>query len=176
MLTKAGIEQYFIAERNAGMLLLIIGIAAMVIAVIFFIFLKTPLYKGAAWPLVILGVVQMATGYSIYVKSDKQRIDVVYAYDMNPGKLKAEELPRIEKAVKGITVFLALEFILLAAGVVLLWTNRLFFVNIQIGSAFRTGTGIALIIQALLLSGIDYSAYKRGSAYREQLRQFVAKK
>ena len=172
MLTKAGIEQYFIAEKNAGMLLLITGAAAIIIAVAFFIFLKTPLYKGAAWPLIILGTVQMATGYSVYTKSDKQRINIVYAYDMNPDKLRTEELPRMEKAVKGITVFLVLEFILLAAGMVLLWTNRSFFVNMQTGNAaFWTGAGIILIMQSLLLSGIDYSAHKRGSAYREQLRQ-----
>lgn len=172
MLTKAGIEQYFIAERNTGMLLLIIGVAAIIAAVIFFIFLKTPLYKGAAWPLIILGAVQMATGYNVYTKSDKQRINIVYAYDMNPDKLKTEELPRIEKAVERITVFLVFEFILLAAGVVLLWMNRSFFVNMQTGNtAFWTGAGIILIIQSLLLSGIDYSAHKRGSIYREQLRQ-----
>ncbi|HRQ49482.1 MAG TPA: hypothetical protein PLR74_03045, partial [Agriterribacter sp.] len=130
MLTRADIEQYFIAEKNAGMLLLIAGMAAIVIALIFFIFLKAPLYKGAAWPLIVLGAIQMATGYGIYAKSDQRRIDMVYAYNMDPGRLKTEELPRIEKAVRHITAFLALECILLAAGVVLLWAIRHFFMNI----------------------------------------------
>ena len=90
MLTKADIEQYFIAEKNAAMLFLILGAAAVLIAVGFFIFLKSPVYKGAAWPLIILGALQMGVGYTIYARSDNQRIDIVYAYDMNPGKLKTE--------------------------------------------------------------------------------------
>lgn len=38
MLTKADIEQYFIAEKNAGILFVIMGIAAILIAVVLFIF------------------------------------------------------------------------------------------------------------------------------------------
>lgn len=176
MLTKADIEQYFIAEKNAGMLFLILGIAAVLIAVIFFIFLKSPIYKGAAWPLIILGALQLGIGYTIYARSDKQRIDTVYAYDMNPGKLKTEEFPRMEKAIKGITIFLALEFILLAAGILLIWANRLFFVNMQPGgSAFWVGVGVVCIIQSLLLSGADYLAYKRGKEYIARLEHFISK-
>ena len=176
MLTKADIEQYFIAEKNAAVLFLILGAAAVLIAVGFFIFLKSPVYKGAAWPLIILGALQMGVGYTIYARSDKQRIDIVYAYDMNPGKLKTEELPRMEKAIKGITIFLALEFVLLAAGVLLIWANRLFFVNMQPGgSAFWVGIGVVFIIQSLLLSGADYVAYKRGKEYAVKLQQFISK-
>ncbi len=176
MLTKADIEQYFIAEKNAALLFLILGAAAVLIAVVFFIFLKFPIYKGAAWSLIILGTLQMGMGYTIYARSDKQRIDTVYAYDMNPGKLKAEEFPRIKKAIKGITVFLALEFVLLAAGILLIWANRLFFVNMQPGgSAFWVGIGVVFIIQSLVLSGTGYLAYKRGKEYTVKLQHFISK-
>ncbi|HRP55104.1 hypothetical protein [Agriterribacter sp.] len=176
MLTKADIEQYFIAEKSAGLLFLILGIAAVLIAVVFFTFLKSPIYKGAAWPLIILGALQAGIGYTIYARSDKQRIDTVYAYDMNPGKLKSEEFPRMEKAIKSITIFLALEFVLLVVGIVLIWANRLFFVNVQPkGSAFWVGIGLVFIIQSLLLSGADYLAYKRGKEYIAKLEHFTGK-
>ena len=176
MLTKADIEQYFIAEKNAGMLLLILGAAAVLIALAFFIFLKSPIYKGAAWPLIILGALQMGVGYTVYARSDKQRINTVYAYDMNPAKLKTEEFPRMQKAVKGIIVFLALEFVLLAAGIWLIWANRSFFANMQPGgSAFWAGIGIVFIIQSLVLAGVDYPAFKRGKEYAVKLEHFTRK-
>src|SRR5690606_27439083 len=160
----------------AGMLFLILGAAAVLIAIVFFVFLRSPIYKGAGWPLIILGAIQMGVGYAVYSRSDKQRIDTVYGYDMNPGKLKAEEFPRMEKAIKGIMVFLAVEFVLLAAGILLIWANRLFFINEQKGgSAFWVGMGIVFIIQSLALSGIDYLAYKRGKEYTVKLEQFAAK-
>ena len=176
MLTKADIEQYFIAEKSAGLLFLILGIAAVLTAVVFIIFFKSPISKGAAWPLIVLGALQVGIGYTIYTRSDKQRIDTVYAYDMNPGKLKTEEFPRMEKAVKSITIFLVLELILLAVGILLIWTNRSFFVNVQPGgSAFWAGIGVVFIIQSLLLSGSDYLAYKRGKEYMAKLEHFISK-
>lgn len=176
MLTKADIEQYFIAEKNAGMLFVVMGIAAVLIAVVFFIFLKPHVYKGAAWPLIILGVLQTGTGYTIYARSDRQRMDTVYAYDMNPSKLKAEEFPRMQKAIKSLMIFLALEFVLLAAGILLIWANRLFFVNIpRESAAFWAGMGVVFIIQSLLLSGADYLAYKRGKEYIIKLEHFIGK-
>src|SRR6185312_12228264 len=111
MLTKTDIEQYFMAEKSAGLFFLIAGIAAISVSVAFFIFFKTNIYKGMAWPLVLLGLIQIIVGYKIYTDSDHQRIDNVYAYDMNPAKLKSVELPRMEKAVKSITVFLWIELI-----------------------------------------------------------------
>jgi hypothetical protein len=75
-----------------------------------FLFFKAAGIQGAAWPLFILGVLQTGTGYTLYARSDRQRIDTVYAYDMNPAKLKAEEFLRMQKAIKGITIFLAMEF------------------------------------------------------------------
>ncbi len=88
MFTKADIEKYFNAEKAESLLFLGIGIAGIIVAVLFLFVLKTQFYKGAAVPLLLVGVVMGIVGYTVYTRSDGDRIRNVYAYDMNPGELK----------------------------------------------------------------------------------------
>ncbi len=50
MFTKADIEKYFNAEKAESLLFLGIGIAGIIVAVLFLFVLKTQFYKGAAVP------------------------------------------------------------------------------------------------------------------------------
>ncbi len=92
MLSKADIEKYFISEKQESLVFLVIGIAAILLALIFYFTVKSQGYRGAAIPLLILGLVQAVAGYTVYVRSDDQRISQVYAYDMHPDQLKTIEL------------------------------------------------------------------------------------
>ena len=174
MLTKTDIEQYFIAEKSAGLFFLIIGIVGIVAAIALLVFVKGNVCKGLAWPLIILGSLQAIVGYTVYSKSDKQRIDNIYAFDMNPGKLKAAELPRMQHAVKGITFFLTLEILAFITGIVLLCVNRRFLS----GALFSSGTvwsgvGLALVLLSVLMAAADFAAYRRAVKYTGQLERFV---
>src|SRR5450432_4695096 len=100
MFTKQDIEKYFLAEKQMSILFIIIGSVAVVLAIIFFFLLKTSFYKGAAVPLLLIGLIQLIAGATVFKKSDNDRIRNVYAYDMNPGQLKNEELPRMKTVVK----------------------------------------------------------------------------
>lgn len=174
MLTKADIEQYFIAEKNTGMLLLIIAAAGVLIALVCIAFLKSPFYKGAAWPLIVFGMVQAIAGYTLYARSDRMRINAVYAYDMNPDRLKTEALPAAEKATQREIIYLTMGFIMLAAGILIAWKNRASFSGAgHSAAAFWAGAGLALIIQVLLLFAVCYPAYKREKAYMVKLQEFT---
>ena len=48
MLTKADIEKYFIAEKHESLVFLVIGIAVIILALIFYFTAKTQIYRGAA--------------------------------------------------------------------------------------------------------------------------------
>lgn len=176
MFSKTDIEQYFIAEKNAGLFFLIAGIVAIVIAIALFIFLKSNLYKGLAWAFIVLGLIQAIVGYTIFNRSDKQRTDNVYAFDMNPGKLKTVELPRMQKVVKSITFFLWLELLTLIIGIILIWMYRRFLTGSDFSAApLWLGVGLALVIQSILMAAADLSAYKRSAKYSLQLENFVRK-
>ena len=119
MFSKTDIEKYFIAEKNESILLIIIGIAAIVLAIIFFFFIKTNWHKGTAIPFFIIGIMHLVAGYTVYQRSDADRRQNVYAYDMNPSTLKVKEIPRMETVNKNFVIYRYTEIFLLLAGIFL---------------------------------------------------------
>lgn len=147
---------------------LIIGIIAIGLAVYFFFIHKGSLQKGLAIPLLLIGLIQSVVGYTVYARSDKQRVDTIYAYDMNPGKLKQEELPRMQVVNKKFVTYRWIEIALLITGVVLIFLFR----N-QPDKSFLYGVGIALAIQSALMLGADYFAESRAKVYTQGLAQWI---
>lgn len=171
MLTKVDIEKYFVAEKSESLIFLIIGILAIVLSIIFFFSLKTNFYKGAAIPLLVVGIIQVIVGYTVYSRSDEQRISNVYAYDMNPGKLKTEELPRMQAVNKRFNLYRWIEIILLVTGLVLILIHK----N-EITKNFWAGFGFTLALQAAVMLGADYFAENRAETYTQQLESFASGK
>jgi Mg2+/citrate symporter len=151
-------------------LFLIVGIIAILLAITFYFFLKNNFYKGAAVPLLVIGLIQIIVGYTVYARSDKQRIDNVYAYDMNPGKLKNEELPRMQTVNKNFIIYRWIEIVFVVTGISL----TIYFKGNQ-EKLFWFGLGITLAIQAALMFGADFFAEKRAKIYTEQLESFEKK-
>jgi uncharacterized membrane protein len=168
MLTKTDIEKYFTAEKSESLLFLIIGIIAILLSVAFFFFLKGAIYKGAAWPLILIGLIQVVVGTTVYTRSDQQRIDIVYKYDMNPAELKTNELPRMQAVNRSFVIYRWVEIALLLTGLILLVLFRT-----QPGKVFWFGLGISLAIQSILMLGADYFAEKRALLYTRQLDAWI---
>lgn len=168
MFTKADIEKYFMAEKQAGLIVLIIGSIAVVLALVFFFALRTNLCKGAAIPLLLLGIMQCAIGFSVYRKSDGDRIRNVYAYDMNPDQLKNEELPRMQKVEKHFVMYKAMEigFAIIGIMLILLYKG-------QPEKSFWVGLGLALLIQGVLLFGLEMMAAQRAKVYTKKLSEWL---
>lgn len=166
------VHKYFMAEKQAGLLFLIIGSVAVLLSVVFFFFIKTnpSLYKGMAVSLVVIGLLQLIIGYTIHHRSDKQRMDVAYHIGMDPGFIKNTEQPRMEKVQSNFTVYKYAEIALLVAGIVLI---VLFRTNAD--KQFWYGLGIALAIQSVICLGADMSAAKRGDRYLKELIQRVSR-
>jgi hypothetical protein len=171
MFSKADIEKYFNAEKSESGLFMTIGIAGIVIAIIFFFFLKTEFYKGAAIPLAAIGLLLGIVGYTVYKRSDNDRKQNVYAYDMNPSELKEKEIPRMQTVMKNFILYRWIEIILAAAGVGL----YIYFIR-DIKHDFWRGLGIGLAVMALLALAADYFAEKRGHVYLKGLISFTTKK
>jgi ABC-type xylose transport system permease subunit len=170
MFTKADIERYFNAEKSESLLFLAIGIAGIIAAIIFFFVIKTSFYKGAAIPLVLVGLLLGVVGFTVYKRSDADRTRNVYAYDMNPGDLKEKELPRMQTVMKNFVVYRYTEIFLALAGLVLFF----YFKNNE-AQQFWKGFGIGLCVMAILALTADYFAEKRGKAYIEGIKSFASK-
>lgn len=167
MFTKTDIEKYFIAEKQESLLFLVIGIIAIVIAVIFFFVLKTNFYKGAAISMWAIGLLMAVVGYIVYKRCDADRIQNVYAYDMNPGELKEKEIPRMKTVMKNFVIYRYTEIILSLVGIFLF-----FYYRNRIDQQFWAGLGLTLAIMALTALFADYFAEKRGSIYTKGLINF----
>jgi hypothetical protein len=170
MLTKADIEKYFIAEKQESLVFLVIGILAVVLALIFYFILKTQICRGAALPLLFLGLIQAVAGYAVYVRSDDQRIGQVYAYDMNPDQLKTIELTRMRKVKTNFLIYRWVEIGFIVAGITLI----ILFRN-QDEKIFWMGFGITLTLMAAELFTADLIAEKRAVHYISLLEEFNKK-
>lgn len=171
MFIKTDIEKYFTAEKSESLLFLIIGIAGIITAVVFFFFLKTSFYKGAAIPLLLIGLLLGIVGFTVYKRSDGDRIRNVYAYGANPSELKIKELPRMQTVMQNFVIYRWVEIVLAATGIVLF----LYFRNNEM-QTFWKGFGLALAVMALIALTADYFAEARGKIYIKGLEEFTGAK
>lgn len=166
------IYKYFIAEKQAGLLFLVAGLAAILLAAACWFFIKShpAFYKGLAIPLVVLGLLQAIVGFTIYTRTDKQKTEIAYNMGMEPAAyVRQTEMPRMKKVMKNFVLLRWLEIIFMVSGLVLILVFRL---NPE--RSFWYGLGIALTLQAAFMLGADYFAEKRGRVYVEALQKMIA--
>lgn len=171
MFTKTDIEKYFIAEKSAGLLFITIGAAAIIAAIVFYFFIKTNFYKGAAIPLMAIGLLMGIVGFTVYKRSDADRIRNVYAYDLNPTELREQEIPRMKTVMKNFIIYRWVEIVLTLGGIVLFF----YFKDIP-DKLYWKGFGVTLAIMALTALTADYFAEKRGAVYLKGLESFIQQK
>ena len=168
------IYKYFIAEKQESLLFLIVGIAAVLLAVVFWFFIKSnpSFFKGAAIPLLAIGLIQVVVGYSVYSRTDKQKADIAYNIGMDPvNYVKQTELPRMKTVMKSFVIYRWVEIAFIIAGLVLI-----FLFKSNPDKSFWYGLGIALAIQAIIMLSADFFAEQRGKTYTAELEKTVAGK
>jgi hypothetical protein len=166
------IYRYFIAEKQESLLFLIIGFAAILLAVISWFLIKTnpSFFKGAAIPLLAIGIIQFVVGYTVYARSDKQRMDISYNIGLEPvSYVKHVELPRMKKVMKNFIIYRWVEIVFIVTGILLIFLYRS---NSE--KAFWYGFGLSLVLQAVIMLGADYFAEKRGSVYATELEKIIS--
>ncbi len=168
MFTKTDIEKYFISEKQAGLIFLVLGIIAIIIAIFFLIIVKTNFFKGASIPLLITGALFALAGFAIFKRSDEDLMRNVYAYDMNPSELNNRELPRMKMVIRRFVIYRWVEFFLLIAGAGL----YIYFIR-DMKNDFCRGFGLALAFLSLIALAADYFAEKRAKIFTRGLESFV---
>ena len=161
------IYKYFIAEKQESLLFLIVGIIAIVLAVVCWFFIKSnpSFFKGAAIPLLAIGLMQTVVGYTVYNRSDKQKADIAYNIGMDPAAyVKQVEMPRMKTVMKNFIIYRWVEIAFIVTGFILIFLFRS-----NPDKSFWYGFGLALAIQAVIMLGADYFAEQRGKVYIEQL-------
>ena len=156
MLTKTLIEKYFLAEKQESLLFISIGIIAILLAILGWLYFKTAFWKGASIPFLAIALLQIIVGYTVYARSDEQRVDMVYSLDMNPDQLTKVELPRMEVVNKNFVIYRWIEIVLVLVGM-----GLYVYFRENTPQEFWKGFGFALCLQAILMLGADYFAEQR---------------
>ena len=167
MFTKS-VEAYFNGEKQASLFWMILGLVSIVAAVVFFLALKKPFWKGMSIVFIIIGLVQLMAGIWVHSGIDKRRIEVVYNMGMNPGTIKQKEIPEITTLMKNIVYYRYAEIFFVVMG---LLTFLLF--TYHEDRQFWAGIGLALAIQACIVLAADGMAEKRGHHYQKVLQEYL---
>lgn len=166
------VHKYFMEEKQGSLIFLVIGAVSVITAIVFFFFIKnnSSFFKGMAIPLIVLGLLELIAGYTVYSRSDKQRMEVAYKMGIETVQFtKTEELPRMQKVMSNFAIYSRLEILFFVVGLVLFFAYR-----DRPEKVFWYGLGLSLAIQAALLFVGDKVAEKRGSDYTAALGKLVA--
>lgn len=157
------VTTYFSEEKIESLFFIIIGIIAVFFALFFLFLIKYSFYKGLAFPLLLIGLIQLIVGTTVYFRSSKDIIKVEQFIKNEPQRIQTEELPRMQTVMQNFTIYKIIEIILLPTGIILF----VFFYNST--QTFWKGLGLGLIMQACIMLTLDIAAEKRGKSYIQHL-------
>ena len=170
MFSKADIESYFTAFKNEQLFLMIIGAAALIVALLFFFWLKTPWYKGFALPLAVFAMLFCGAGFSNYKKTEPLRIRNVYNYDMHPEQLKIKELQRMKEVQQNTRVLIYVNAaIIIASFLIFLYFRK------KEENEYYMGTASSLFLMACISVAIYLFMLNPGKAYAAGIEKFTEK-
>lgn len=171
MFSKTDIEQYFSTEKQGSLFFLAVGMIAVIAALVLFFVMKTTFFKGAAIPMIVIGLIAGTIGFTIYKRSDEDRIRNVYAYGMEPSLLKQKEYPRMQKVMKSFRVIIIAEVVFLIAAVFLF-----FYFRTNTAQQLWSGIGAGLFLMAVAALFLDVTAERRAAIYTKGLESFLHQK
>ena len=170
MFTKQDIESYFTAFKNEQLLLMIPGGAALIVALLFYFWLKTPWHKGFALPLAVFAMLFCGAGFSNYKKTEQLRIRSVYNYDMHPEQLKIKELPRAKEVQQNMRVLIYLNAsIIIASFLIFLYFRK------KEENEYYMGTASSLFLMSSLSVAIYFFMLGPLKAYTAGIEKFTEK-
>ena len=160
----AAIVTYFMAEKRESLLFMAVGFVAIAASV--FLWRTGSPWRGMAWPLAAIALIQIVVGSTVYFRTDSQVLGLHTQLAADPEGYMNAELPRMEKVRRGFTVYKAIEIALLVLGAVgyFLFRDRQTLLAVSLG----------LMIQSALMLALDLVAEHRADVYMEHLRRLAA--
>jgi hypothetical protein len=146
---------YFAAEKQESLFFITIGIIAFIVS--FYLFKTGSPYKGIMYPLILIAIIQLAVGGTVFFRTDNQLAALNILLQDDPQAYKSAELSRMGTVIKSFRVYKGVEIILLFLGIILTFLFREKDVWYFIG--------IGLIIQSSLMLVLDLFAEKRAHDY-----------
>ncbi|MCE2680060.1 MAG: hypothetical protein LW629_06335 [Burkholderiales bacterium] len=148
-------SSYFAAEKQESLIFIVVGLTAIGISV--WLWMSGHRLKSMAYPLVLIALLQLMVGGTIYLRTDTQLSALNTRLQVDPAALKAEETTRMQTVMKNFAIYKTVEMVLLFVGVAVI-----FFLQRHDMAA---GIGVGLVLQAAFTLTLDIFAETRGAEY-----------
>jgi hypothetical protein len=161
---STAIDAYFQAERAESLVFAAFGIVAISASVYLLWRYGDAMSKGLAIALVLVGLIQITVGGTVYLRTPGQVVALKAQYNQDPGRFKAEETARMSNVMTNFKVYKIIEvgFILVGLAVTLI-----------VGHPFWLGLGMGMLVQGALMLPADITAERRGTIYQSAIAQGV---
>ena len=148
-------SDYFVAEKQESVIFVVVGLLAIGFSL--WLWMNGHRLKYMAYPLVVIALMQIVVGGTVYLRTDSQVSTLSAQLQVNPAALKAEETARMETVMKNFSIYKGIEMLLLIIGVgMIAFLQR---------HDMAAGIGVGLVLQAALTLTLDLFAEVRGADY-----------
>lgn len=147
--------QYFAGEKQESLLFIAVALVAIGVAV--WLWTQGHRLKFMAVPLVVIALMQLVVGATVYLRTEAQVQQLVTQYQSAPAQFKQDETSRMQTVMKNFKLYKAVEMVLLVIGVGLIALMQRFDV--------AAGLGAGLVLQAAFTLALDLFAEARGEDY-----------
>ena len=151
---------YFAAEKAESWLFILAGVVAVGVAV--WLLVTGHSYRGMAYPLIAVGLIQLVVGGTVAFRTDAQVAALTQQLATSPSAFQRAEVPRMEAVMRNFEIYKLVEVGLLLVGVGLAYAFR--------RKELLYGVGVGLVMQASLMLVLDLFAEKRGDDYLAAVR------
>lgn len=160
-MTREILVTYFSGEKRESVAFMAIAVVAIAAALV--LWRGSGPFRGAAWPLVIVAVIQLVVGGTIYFRTDGQVESLIQRLDGDPSAMQRDESARMEKVMTSFRLYKMIEVALILVAIGLLIFTR--------PPAIAAGVGLGLLLQASVMLTADIVAEHRGATYVAALRR-----
>lgn len=148
-------SSYFVAEKQESVIFIAVGLLAIGLSI--WLWMNGHRLKSMAYPLVVIALMQIVVGASVYVRTHSQLSTLSAQLQVNPAAFKAEESTRMETVMKNFSIYKAVEMLLLIVGVGMIAFLQRY--------DMAAGIGVGLVLQAAFTLTLDIFAEARGADY-----------
>lgn len=148
-------SSYFVAEKQESVIFILVGLLAMSFSL--WLWMNGHRLKSMAYPLVVIALMQIVVGGTVYLRTDAQLSSLSAQLQANPAVFKAEETTRMKTVMKNFSIYKTIEMLLLITGIGMIAILQRYDV--------AAGIGVGLILQSTFTLALDVFAEARGTAY-----------
>lgn len=153
-------SSYFVAEKQESVIFVVVGLLAIGLSL--WLWMNGHRLKSMAFPLVVIALMQIVVGSTVYLRTDSQLSTLNAQLQTNPAALKTEETARMKTVMKNFSIYKAIELLLLIIGVGMI----AFFQRHNVVA----GIGVGLVLQSAFTLALDVFAEARGAEYLSAIK------